>query len=167
VYAIISVEDENRYYVTSVARAKNDEVFTGIQVTTYVNPFQQACYKYFVRRNAASVRIDVEGYSGIADLFLGVRDEPTGPDSASIIMRAAQGPNRAFFLTPEDRTIWNVLSGEMYICVYAYTDYSAAILVDEYVPERVDDGLEFPSNFFIKENQVTTQLLPLYTGVTF
>jgi len=40
IYAIVNVEIEDRYYITSVARAENDELTTTLPSTIMVNPFQ-------------------------------------------------------------------------------------------------------------------------------
>ena len=39
VYAIFSVEAEDRYYITSIARTGNDPLQSGLKVTMYANPF--------------------------------------------------------------------------------------------------------------------------------
>jgi hypothetical protein len=163
VYAIFSVEDEDRYYVTSIARTENDVLQGGLKATIYVNPFQQDCYRYFVLRTQATVRIDVESYSGLADLYVSSRNLPTGPDSDSIELRAAQGPNRAVLLTADDRMEFDATTGAYYICLWADTDFSASIVVNEFIPYQS----AYATNADVAEDVVTTQLLQKNGGAVF
>ena len=55
-YAILNVEDEDRYYITSISRVDNDELSDVTPANIYINPFQQECFLYFVLR----AKYDVE-----------------------------------------------------------------------------------------------------------
>lgn len=81
IYAIVNIEIEDRYYLTSVARAQNDAFTTTLPSTIMVNPFQQDCFEYFVLKTLEDVRIDVDGFNGQADLYIVPWITPTGPDS--------------------------------------------------------------------------------------
>ena len=111
--------------MTTIARTENDVLTTKLPTTVFVNPFQQECFQYFVLGSKMDVRIDVQGYSGQADLYISPFYVPNGPDSTSIKLRAAHGSNRGVVLSSTDRNIWGAATGPYLVCLYAYTDFSA------------------------------------------
>lgn len=81
VYIIMNLVIEDRYYITSVSRADNDVLTTTLPTTVMVNPFQQECYTYFVLKTLQDVRVNVEGFTGQADLYAAPWVIPNGPES--------------------------------------------------------------------------------------
>ena len=91
-------------------------------------------------------------------MYLSARNMPSGPGETpanSIEMRAAQGANRGMLLSTEDRVLFRAPTGAYYVCFYAYTDFSAKILVDEFYTPETDQ----PYNYLLEDGKITTQLL--------
>lgn len=60
-----------------------------------VNPFTQECYGYFVLRTKQDVMFTVEGYAGIADMYISARDVPESPIYGDrIVMRGGHATQR-------------------------------------------------------------------------
>ena len=70
VYAILSVSEMGRYYVTAEARSGFDPLQNGLRQSVFLNPFQQSCFQYYVKVSKAVVRVDVDGFQGQADLYV-------------------------------------------------------------------------------------------------
>lgn len=64
VYLILNIERGDRYYVTTTARADNDQVSDLLPSIVYANAFQQECYPYFILRANYDLVINLEGYQG-------------------------------------------------------------------------------------------------------
>jgi len=97
----------------------------------FVNQFEQQCFQYFVERTKFDTRFDIEGYSGHADAYLSAKTLPSGPDTDTVDLRVAHGANRAVSLSVAARTFFGQPAGAYYLCFYAYTPFSAKIMVKE------------------------------------
>jgi len=151
VYAILNVYSEDRYYITSLVRVANDELSDVIPADVFVNAFEQQCFAYFVERTKWDARFDVESYAGHADAYLTAKTRPSGPDSETIDLRAAHGPDIGITLSVAARKELGQTAGTYYLCFYAYTPFSARIAVAE---------AELAAHFDAYDGQVQTTYLP-------
>jgi hypothetical protein len=95
IYIILNIQEESRYYITSMGKSENPDLSESIPTNIMVNPFTQECYSYFVLRTKQDVMWTVEGYTGHADMYISARDVPDSPTyGRRIVMRGGHGTQR-------------------------------------------------------------------------
>jgi hypothetical protein len=132
VYVVLNVVVEQRYYLTSLSKQYNEALSTTLSQTLMVNPFEQECYEYFVLRTKYDVRFFVYGYTGQADIYVAARNEPEGPKSNRVHLRAAFGSSTSVAFSPADRKdLVGYSTGTYWVCIFAYSPFSGLLVTQE------------------------------------
>jgi len=85
------------------------------------------------------VRWDIQGFSGLADVYLSPRLEPSGPTSDRVRIRAKPGPVRSIIVSAPDRKALGYPTGTYYLCFFAFTPFSAQVsTTEEKLNKRAD-----------------------------
>ena len=76
--------------------------------------------------------VEVQEFTGHADLYVLARNKATGPADSQILLRDAHGTSRAVQLNRYIRQWWGYWTGTYQFCFYATTPYSAIVKVTEF-----------------------------------
>jgi len=132
VYIVLNVVVEQRYYITSISKQYNDALSTTLSQDIMVNPFEQECYEYFVLRTKYDARFFVYGYTGQADIYVAARNEPEGPKSNRVHLRAGFGSSTSVAFSPSDRKdLVGYSTGTYWVCIFAYSPFSGLLVTQE------------------------------------
>lgn len=88
------------------------------------------------------MRWDIQGFSGLADVYLSPRLEPSGPTSDRVRIRAQPGPSRSIIVSAPDRAALGYPTGTYYLCFFAFTPFSAQVSTKEEKLNKRADALD-------------------------
>lgn len=97
-----------------------------------VSALQQECGLYFTLGANNDVLIVSNGYQGDTEFYISGSTKPTdNKDSRRILQISRRLPQKAIFISSEDRKRWGITTGVMNICTYGFDTSSVNFRIVE------------------------------------
>lgn len=137
VYVILETVGDRRVYIKTEAVNFNPEIDDKVPIKAAILRNQFECFAFNTQEKTHDLVFTLSNFQGHLDAVLAPNYQPSSRSSSKVKLASMkQSPRHTVLARAVDRTYWNALEGNYYLCGQAYSASTLTILAEEIVLEN-------------------------------